>query len=175
MFKTKNFNLIDQGITDIGQEFADQRKSANALRFLFDKTGFRAIDRLGKETAMNAAFLKNTKLINRTSRGKKTNLTGEQEFRKKWGKAYGKDIDQVVADIKTGKVTEMSKFHAFNELSDMQPISMMEMPQLYLDIPNGRILYSLKTFTLKQWDVARRNVVQEYQKGNKKAAIWKCT
>jgi len=171
MFKTKNFNLIDQGITDIGQEFADQRKSANALRFLFDKTGFRAIDRLGKETAMNAAFLKNTKLINRTSRGKKTNLTGEQEFRKKWGKAYGKDIDQVVADIKTGKVTEMSKFHAFNELSDMQPISMMEMPQLYLDIPNGRILYSLKTFTLKQWDVARRNVVQEYQKGNKKAAI----
>jgi hypothetical protein len=48
---------------------------------------------------------------------------------------------------------------------------MLEMPQAYLDSPNGRILYMLKSFMLKQYDVVRRNIVQEYKKGNKSTAI----
>jgi hypothetical protein len=44
---------------------------------------------------------------------------------------------------------------------------MLEMPKKYLEHPNGRILYALKTFTLKQYDIVRRDVIQEWKKGSK--------
>ncbi len=163
MFGTKNVKMMDIGLSDVGQEFADVRKTSNLLRTLFKVTGFRGIDRLGKETSMSAAFRKNFKLL-KTAKG-------EAAFRKKWGKAYGSEIDNVIADLKSGTVTDSVKFHAFNELSDMQPITMMEMPKKYLDHPDGRILYALKTFTLKQYDVVRRNVVQEWKHGSKIKAV----
>jgi len=112
---------------------------------------------------MNAALKKNFDLV-KTAKG-------EAEFIKKWGKFYGDDIKKLVDDLKANEVTESAKFHSFNELSDMQPISMLEMPQKYVDHPDGRILYALKTFTLKQYDVVRRNIVQEYAAGNKAKAI----
>jgi len=40
------------------------------------------------------------------------------------------------------------------------------MPQGYLDAKNGRLLYMLKSFTLKQWDIVRRNIYQEAKDGN---------
>jgi hypothetical protein len=49
------------------------------------------------------------------------------------------------------------------------------MPEWYLKNPNGRILYMLKSFTLKQFDIVRREIVREYAKGNKKDAIAKAT
>ena len=163
MLGTKNVKMMDIGLSDVGQVFADVRKTANRLRTVFKVTGFRGIDRLGKETSMSAAFRKNFKLL-KTAKG-------EAAFRKKWGKAYGSEIDNVIADLKSGTVTDSVKFHAFNELSDMQPITMMAMPKTYLDHPDGRILYALKTFTLKQYDVVRRNVVQEWKHGSKIKAV----
>ena len=163
MFKAKNVKMIDIGLSEVGQEFADVRKSSEYLRKMFAATGFRRLDRLGKETSMNAAFRKNFKLL-KTAKG-------EAAFRKKWGKAYGDDIEQLISDLKAEKISPSTKFHAFNELSDMQPISMMEMPQKYLDHPDGRIAYALKTFTLKQYDVVRRNVVQEWKHGSKIKAV----
>jgi hypothetical protein len=167
MFGTKNIKMIDIGLEDVAQEFADVRASSNMLRKLFKISGFRAIDRLGKETSMNASFRKNINLL-KTEKG-------EKAFRAKWGKFYQDDIDQIIGEFKAAgknnEITEGIKFHAFNELSDMQPITMLEMPQKYVDHPQGRILYALKTFTLKQIDVARRGVVQEWKAGNKATAI----
>jgi len=45
------------------------------------------------------------------------------------------------------------------------------MPQGYLNNPDLRLVYSLKTFTLKQIDVVRKKVIQQYKKGNKKEAF----
>ena len=161
MFSTKNVKMLDIGLSDIQQELAEgnARSTAKLLNKLFTISGFRAIDRLGKETYMNAAFRKNKKLV-RTQRG-------EAKFRQKWGKLYGPDVDGIIDDLRSGRVTENVKLHAFNELSGIQPITMLEMPQAYLDNPNGRILYMLKTFMLKQLDVVRRNVVQEWNQGSK--------
>tara|TARA_R110002012_G_scaffold67716_2_gene176385 strand:+ start:879 stop:3821 length:2943 start_codon:yes stop_codon:yes gene_type:complete len=167
MFGTKNVKMVDIGLNDIGQEFADSAKTTKALRGLFKVSGFRAVDRLGKQTSMNAALRKNANLV-KTEKG-------EKAFRKKWDRFYKDDIDDLVADLKDikkgGKVTELVKFHAFNELSDMQPISMLEMPQKYIDMKNGRIIYALKSFMLKQYDVVRRNVVKEWKEGSKPKAI----
>ena len=165
MFGTKNIKLIDIGIDNVSQEFSDTRKTAKLLNTLFKISGFKAIDKLGKETYINAALRNNFQKV-KTAKG-------EAAFREKWGKYYGDDIEALVADLKTGKVTDFIKAHSFDELSNVQPITMLEMPQPYLDNPNGRILYSLKSFTIKQMDIIRREVVQEYAKGNKAQAIKK--
>ncbi len=168
MFGKKDMSLVDVGITNMQQELAegDIRPTAKLLNNLFTLSGFRAVDRLGKESLMNAAFKKNIDLL-KTKRG-------EIAFKKKWKKFYKGETDSIINDFKNVKengITDNLKFHAFNELSDVQPITMLEMPQAYLDSPNGRILYMLKSFMLKQYDVVRRNIVQEYKKGNKSTAI----
>ena len=178
MFKTKDIGLIDVGINNAMQEVAEggTRGTARLLNKLFDISGFRTLDRLGKETFMNASF---RKAINQVK-----TPAGERAFKRKWGQFYGDDVFAIIDDLKAYKpkskggegITDNIKFHGFNELSGIQPISMLEMPQPYLDNPNiGRISYMLKSFMIKQLDVARRGIIQEFKKGNKKTAIKNAT
>jgi hypothetical protein len=162
MFKTKDLKVIDIGLERAGQEFADVRKSSQVLDKLMGVSGFKMIDRLGKETIMNAALRNNFKLAQTPA--------GQKKIRQEWGKFYGDDMDTLISELKSGEVTELVKFHGWNEISNLQPVSSLELPQGYLENPNGRILYSLQSFTLKQLDVARRDVVQQWNKGNKKQA-----
>jgi hypothetical protein len=53
------------------------------------------------------------------------------------------------------------KFYAFNELSDRQPITMLEVPEKYLTGGNGRIFYMLKTWQIKLFDQFRRDAFQK--------------
>ena len=130
---------------------------------------------------MNAAFRKAIQSV--------TTPQGEAAFIKKYADLYSFDprlLKNLISDLKafkaaekvkkgSGKITDDIKFHAFNELSDVQPINLSEMPQAYLDNPRMRLLYSLKTFTLKQIDVARRKVFQQWNRGNRLEAIKNAT
>lgn len=168
MFGTKQLNLIDNGLEQvITNELAvgDPRITARALDKLFTAVGFRAIDRLSKETVMNSAFKKAQQMVKSPK--------GEAAFRKKIGKLYGDDTEALIADLKAGEITENVKFYGFNELSGLQPLNMLEMPQAYADMKGGRILYMLKSFTVKQLDMVRREVLQEWKKGNKTEAVKK--
>ena len=146
----------------ISKEFADPSLFAKALEKSFKVSGFKMVDKLGKETILNAALKSNTKLV-RSDKGIK-------KFREKWSGIMGDEIDVVIDDLKAGNVTDNVKFLLFNELSDFQPISLSEFPQGYLEAGKSKVLYMLKSFALKQMDVVRREVIQQYNKGNKKDA-----
>jgi hypothetical protein len=164
LFGDRYVKLVDIGVEQVlSEELANPRWTGRQLNKLFKVSGFRAIDRLGKETTMNAALKKNFNLV-KTAKG-------EAEFRKKWSKVYGDEIDSMVASLKAGNVDQNIKLHAFNELADIQPIALSEMPQKYLEMQDGRLLYMLKSFMIKQYDIARRNVVQEFKNGNKLQAV----
>ena len=155
---------LTQVIEDqISKEFNDPGRFAKLLEFTFKKSGFKAVDRLSKETAINTAYKFNRKLV-RTAKG-------EKEFRDKWANTFPDNMNTIVDDLKNNRVTRDIEFLLFNELSDLQPVSLSELPAGAND-PKKRLLYMLKSFTIKQIDVVRRNVVQEYKKGNKvKAAM----
>src|SRR5690606_31427369 len=72
----------------------------------------------------------------------------------------------LVKDLRNGEVTDLVRSIAFAELSRSQPITRLELPQAYLDHPDGRLLYQYKTFMLKQIDMARRDGYNEIKKGN---------
>lgn len=164
MFGAKSAKLIDIGLDEvISQEFTNPSLSGRMLSGFFKYTGFKAIDRLGKETIINASIKKAQSMAGTTA--------GRRALKRKWGAVFGDEFDSLADDLARGDVTDNVKFLAFNELSDMQPVTLSELPQAYLDNAGWRVLYMLKSFMLKQIDVVRRNIIQEWDKGNRVQAV----
>ena len=164
MFGAKEAKLIDIGLDDvISKELSNARKTARGLNELLKYAGFKRVDRLTKETFINAS-LKRARALARTEKG-------QQELRKNWGNVFGDEFESLVDDLNSKVMSDNVKFYLFNELSGVQPITLSEMPEAYLTSPNGRVFYMLKSFTLKLYDVVRNNIVKEYKQGNKMKAV----
>jgi hypothetical protein len=152
--KAKDLNLTSM----ISSEMGTVGKMAKFLDFTFTWSGFKLIDRIGKETLANAAYLNARKMAKST--------TGVNKLRKKYGKIFGNEFDSLVTDLKAGNLTDNVYLMASTEVSNYQPTSLSEMPLRYLQADKGRVFYALKSFTLKQFDVMRREIVDEFAKGN---------
>ncbi len=150
------FRKEDIGIERIASEFGDTSKAARAVDKVFRLTGLTAIDNIGKESLINSAY--------NAARAKTMNPAKEKQLRSELEPIFEKETDQLIKDLKAGNITENVKLYLFNVLSDFQPISLSEMPQKYLTGGNGRIFYMLKTFTLKQFDIYRREIFQKIAK-----------
>ena len=68
--------------------------------------------------------------------------------------------------LKRGEFTDNVKLMLWNELADVQPIALSEMPLKYLQKPNLRLMYMLKTFTIKQLDFMRREIFSQFAAGH---------
>jgi len=131
---------------------------ANGLDTVLKYSGFKGIDRLGKDTFISAAYKNNTQLAR----------TSPEKISEKWGQVFGDETANLIEDLKAGRMSDNVKLLLFNQLSDVQPISLSEMPLRYLKSPNGRILYALKSFAIKQLDIMRRDFVGQLNRGNYK-------
>lgn len=161
--KTK-IDLDTTGISHkISEEISTTRGTAKFLHKMFELSGFAAIDRFGKKVAMQSTLDKYQKLS-------KTD-TGRAAIQKEYGEVYGPDLSELLNDLKQGKKSDIVDSLLFSKLSDIQPISRMEMPVAYLNHPNGRVVYMLKSFTLKQLDIARRDGYNELRKGNYRKGV----
>jgi len=168
MVGDKKVTMEDLGLEDIAAEFNDSGKLSKALDKAFTYTGFRKIDRLGKNTLINAALKRYKSIV--TNKGKYAKEF--EEFKNKYKDSFDEDsFKQLGDDLKNGVVSDDVKFLLFNELADAQPITLDEMPQYYLQFPNARLVYALKSFTLKQLDLLRKTVYDQWQAGNRKEAV----
>ena len=157
--------------------------NASALKTGLDRAmkygGFNKMDKLGKDAIINGSLLK-------WQRKLKTQA-GQREFIAKWSRYFEGDTPKLIADIKNygktkaikvkkgknagktierkGDLTDNMRLMLFHELSDVQPIALSEMPAAYLNSPNGRVFYMLKTFTVKQVDFMRREVLRKFSEG----------
>ena len=146
----------DIGIENIAQEFSNGGKVGKAVDTVFKLTGLNKMDRLGKESLINGSISKYQKLAKNPT----------PEFLNQMKKIFGNDMEKVLTDLKNGTITEDVKYLAFNDLLDFQPAALSEMPEQYLKGGNGRIFYMLKSYTLKSFDVFRRESFREIARGN---------
>ncbi|MEE9356565.1 MAG: hypothetical protein V3U75_13325 [Methylococcaceae bacterium] len=158
VFRRSKFTKESVGIEHVLQEFEGENTSAKAVRKVFKIVGLEYIDNLGKETNMNAAF----------ARLQKQAKQGSDEFKAYMEVAFGNEAEQTTKDLIAGNSTDNVKFLVFSELSDVQPVSLAEMPIGYLRGGNMRVLYMLKTYTLKLLDIHRRKWFDEIASGNPK-------
>lgn len=166
VFQKKLLKKESIGLMDAIEEFAsDKDVMKNISDWAFRWGGFNAVDRLGKETFINTA-LKHYNKLSLTEKGR-------AKIHKQWDNVYGKvEADDLIQALQKKNVSNDNlKLLMWNELSDVQPISLSEMPLKYLQHPNGRVAYTLKTFTIKQLDFMRKQIVDEYASGNKKVAF----
>src|SRR4030067_911571 len=79
-----------------------------------------------------------------------------------------------MADLAAGTKNDDTMFMLFNELSDQQPITLLEVPEKYLTAKGiGKTFYALKTYQIKLFDVYRRDIWYEFKNGNKREAMKK--
>lgn len=148
----------DLGIDQIAQEFTDRSKSAKAVETTFKLIGLDKMDRIGKETFINGAF------SNFISKAKKNSPELISELQR----VFKEDAPRVLDELKNKQLTDDTRYLLFSKLLDYQPIAKSEMPAAYLNNPNGRIFYMLKSFALKQLDVFRRESFSKIASGNPK-------
>lgn len=144
-------------VNHIAEELSEMGPTGRALQVAMKYSGFHAIDMFAKGLALNASLNKNARLVQSPK--------GEAAFRAKYEPAFGEETGRVIEDLKAGRRSDATDQLAFSELSDAQPVSKAEMPELYLKHPNGRFLYQLKTYMLKQADVVRRDAYDNIRKG----------
>lgn len=149
------------GLSKIGQEFMEASTSSKAVDKVFKLTGLDAIDGFGKNVLINATFDKFQNMAK----------TNENELRSRIEPIMEQETEQTIEDIKNGEISDNVKLLMFNELADMQPISLSEMPEWYLTSGNGRVFYMLKTFMLKRIDIFRNECFDKIRNGQTKEGI----
>lgn len=155
----KLVDMRDFGLADhVSEEFAGQLRTTRWVNNVFKATLFSGVDRFGKNTALNAAVI-NAKRLAQTD-------SGVQRLANKYQEVFGEDFPRLVSELKSGKIGELTRDFAFMELSKTQPISRIEMPLAYMKHPNARSYLWLKSFTVKQLDLVRREAYNEIKNGN---------
>jgi hypothetical protein len=158
----KEMGLLD----NVAEEFASDTVAKRGTDFAFKYSGFRAVDAMGKGTLANST-------IHKFATGSMS-TKGRAEFMKKFGAYLGPEdaaraLDEFKA-FKMGKIekpTQLMKDVAFIKLARIQPVDLLEMPKGYLQNPNGRMLYMLKSFAIKHMNVIRQDIFKEIRKGNR--------
>ena len=152
----KNFTVEDLGIAKDMVEI-DSKQGAgmfsDSVKTVFKWTGLTAMDRLAKNTNINAAHGVLTK-------GAKAN-PNSKTYKKtlaRLKRTQGDDAYKTIADLQKGVRSDYVIEALYNELADVAPISLLEMPESYAANPNLRILYSLKSYTIKQFNFVRERV-----------------
>jgi len=166
----KGWTLSDMGLVNhLSEEFV--RGSRQPLRVggweistaaFLDKTlrlsGFSFVDEFSKLVNINAAANKFGKLAKSES--------GRMEIARQYGEYFGADTAQLIDDLARGKKSSLVGELLFRELSDVQPISKLEMPQAWVHSPNARVLYTLKSFMIRQMNLVRERGIREIAKGD---------
>jgi hypothetical protein len=133
-------------------EAADGAKTLQkSVDFVFKYSGISALDGFAKDTNINAALRDMRKKV----RGK-PNSREYQKLMKELSGYQGRQSAQTIADLRNNVKSDLVLEAIYNRLSNVAPISISEMPAAYARNPNGRILYSLKSYTIKQFDFIRQ-------------------
>lgn len=175
----KVFRLEDIGINrdQVTIEAQDGPKALqDAVNFTFKAIGLTGLDRLAKETNINAAFKKAQKM----ARGKQSKVLRAKVASQmdnnipaiRNGKPTGLgEVDQFMLDVKKGEASDLVGLYLFNQLSDIAPISLSEMPPAYTKNPNLRIMWMLKSYTVKQLNFVREQSLSKIASGEKAQVV----
>jgi len=151
---------------DIGFEFTEKAEVPKNLQKTLDRvltlTGMRAMDSKAKATFLTGTANKWKKSLNGRDSKSKSNLI--QKIQKQQG---FQQASETIAAIKAGKKTEGVAEMLLYELGDIAPITQSDMPLMYNKSPNVRMLYALKSYTLKQFNLARKDIFSKLVSGDK--------
>lgn len=168
VFGVSRITKADMGfsVNEVAAEVANKGFLRKMLDTTLKLTGFTKMDRIGMESLANASIAKYRQMARNP----------KQEFKNKLSemfpeRIFGKGkVDDVIKQLQGKEITEDINWLAFNEVLDLSPRALSEMPEQYLTAGNGRIFYALKTWSIKLLDVYRNEIFRQ-MKTNKRQGI----
>jgi len=162
---SKRVFASDVAVTKAAEELLQSPvRSARVMEKILKTSGFNRMDRLGKSVIVTGAY---RKLIKQAGTEK-----GQLEIMRDWGAVHGRvETQRLIQELQSGKMTDRVRAHLFNELADVQPVSLGEVPLAYLQNPNGRLFYTLNTFAIRQLSAVLRGARKDWRKGHAKGAL----
>lgn len=150
--------LVNQASGEFLREGASgwNRRLNKISDITFKASGFKGADIIGKTITLNAAV----------QRGRQMAADGTLVRDYRW-LFDGPELSKLRKDLLQGNKTDRVREFAAAELSKLQPTDLAQMPKWYLDHPNGRLLYMLRTFGLKQIQQVKRLVFETWKEGVK--------
>jgi len=167
--KKYNLDLNELWITNLWEEYKSQWKKETKLekvqRFIFKKELFNWMDQFWKRTFVVSTL---NKLIKYAKRN-------DPQLRKDLGRRFDdpKMIDEVINDLKEWKISKNVSLFLFTKLSDVQPLTRLQMPKTYQKAWNWRILYAFKTYWIKKLDYILQTSKRELATKPTAEAVWK--
>jgi RNA polymerase sigma factor (sigma-70 family) len=153
----KLISTKDLGLTHISAEFSTQAATTKWANRWLKLNLFSFFDAVGKNTTLNAALIKGRNLAQTEK--------GVAQIANRYQEIFGDDFSKLVTDLKTGKRTDATDLYSWMEISRTQPVSKLEMTQNYLNNPNLRTFWWMKSFAVKQLDLVHRDARLEMRKG----------
>ena len=144
----------DLGLDSIAAEFMNSSGTSKLVNWVFTHNGIELIDGFGKNSLLNGVLKKMEKM-------------SDKELREYIEPIMEEETEQTIRDVRNGELSANVRFFLFNELSDMQPVSLSELPEIYNVGGNARIFYMLKSFMLKRIDTIRNECYDKIRSNNK--------
>jgi hypothetical protein len=163
----KGISVHEMGLGDtIAQEVANVGKVQGALNWTLKNSGFRAMDRLGKNTLLRGAYNAGKKWS-----GPGANSRQAAAWENRWASRFGEDgLRKLKSDLQNDIMSPEVKDYLWASLAENQPVGKSELPRAYHDNPNARIMYSLKSFMIKQLNFLGQEIADEMKRNPRKAA-----
>jgi|13_taG_2_1085334.scaffolds.fasta_scaffold00184_42 hypothetical protein len=161
-FGVEDVGLLQQATGEFIREGSKgwQKRFDRLSDLTFQSSGFRGADRAGKSLTLTTAV----------KRGQQKVLDGSIDAEYSW--LFNRnEMARLKSDLINSRRTQRVKEFAAAELGKLQPSDMAQMPKWYIDHPNGRLLYMLRTFGIKQLQQIDRLVIEQVKQGNQREAI----
>lgn len=131
-----------------------ERQSAKIFDSVVKWTGMKALDGLGKEVIIQAAYNKLQKESKKNDLSARSKRNLDVLFTESQQK-------QVVSDLKKDQLSDDVRLLLFHEVTKIQPISLTAVPSKFHTSGNGRIFYTLKTFFIARLNAMRTEVTDK--------------
>lgn len=115
-----------------------------------------SFDKFGKESILNAAWNR-FQTIAKSPKSSRSYRSLESKYRD----IFPEDFDQMIDELAKRQLTDRTRLLLFTELAGMQPMAPSSMPQAYARHPGGRLVYTLKSYWLKQINRMRREGIEK--------------
>ena len=157
LFGGSEITKEDLYLDRIAQEFADGTTLSNAVSWVFRKVGLEKMDSIGKETLINVAHDR-YKQMARSDVDRAKLMTQLKPI-------FGPASESVINDLLSNNPSDNVKMLLYHKVLDFHPVALSSMPTPYLNGGNGRVAYMLKTYTIQQFDVFRREAWHNMKNG----------
>lgn len=147
LFRKNQVEILDLGFEDIDQFTKDLGLNEIANTFTI---AMRTTDRFGKQTLLNTLMARSIRLAKK----KPNNAAFVSEMQR----VFGDEFRNVINDLAAERITDNVKFLMFSKILDVQPLALSETPEGFAIGGNGRILYFLRLFQLRRFNMVRDNL-----------------